>query len=384
MDSRNDDLNKALPNEILVKIGSMRASDFLSRLPETSKFYSSLYSSFLFTERNLAFNLLRKLLGRAALGELEDAESIYKLFPDLLTCRGTIYHPNRCYKDADGHDLATPIDIPFEQNPGRYKYIDRTFYQILLMNSEFEEAEAVGELMTKEEKQKQFNEVFPDGEIKKYDFDLKKAKILLQAVFDAVAQDEILKIERDENHNIKNIIMSDATRKALDALHHYAKPKAEQTIGLVFAPEFYYEALKLYDEKSDSQFKHKCDRYSFWNICVEEWLAGCLGTRFLRPHSQGLGNSLSRRGCVLADGSSVFAFRRSLGSLPGHHLFVGYYGAAGVGSARGRRVALYVSGRLFCSAFAVAFWSICQAATRAGRELTQQYLRQEKSACLIC
>jgi len=361
MDSRNDKLNQALPDDILVKIGSLRASDFLSRLPETSKFYSSLYSSFLFTERNLAPNLLRKLLGHGALGELEDAESIYKLFPDLLTCPGTIYHPNRCYKDADGHDLVTPVDIPFENHPGRYVYSDCTFYKILLMNSEFEEAEIAGQLMTKEEKQKQFNDVFPDGEIKKYGFDLGEAKKLLRAVFDAVAQDKDLKIKRDDdynNNNIKSIIMGDATRKALDALRCYAKPETEHKIGLVFAPELYCEALKLYDENSDSQFqsKRKWDRDTFWSICVEEWLAGCLGTRFLRPHSQGLGARLSRRGCILNDSSSVFAFRRSLGSIPGSHFFVSYYGASFV---RGRESRVAGS----------RFWNLCQEVTKAGENL---------------
>ena len=195
------------------------------------------------------------------------------------------------------------------------------------MHSEFEEAEETGKMMTQEEKQKQFDEVFPDGEIKKYNFDLEEAKKLLQAVFTAVAKDECLKIEYDENYNIKNIIMSDSTREVLYKLYAYAKPTSEHEIGLVFDPEFYHEALKLYDEKGD-QFKQKGDRYTFWNICIEEWLAGCLGTRFLRPHSQGLGNPPARVGCVLADGSSYFAFRRASGSIPGHHFFVGYFGVA--------------------------------------------------------
>lgn len=275
---------------------------------------------------------LRKLLGHGALGELESGEKIWRKNPYLLTCRGTIYHPNRCYIDADGNPLSQPIAIPFNQNPGRYKYIDRTYWQILLMNDEWEEALEIvkAKLMTEEEIQKQFYEVFPDGEIKKYDFDLQKAKELLQAVFDVVANDECLKIERDENNDIKNIMMGDSTREALHQLYHYAKPKSEHETGLVFDPAFYHEALKLFDEKSDGQFKQKWDAYAFWSICVEEWLAGCLGTACYRPHSRGLGNPASRSVCVLDDGKSGFSFRRASNSIPGFHFFVDYYG----GSAR--------------------------------------------------
>jgi hypothetical protein len=315
VESRIDYLS-ALPGEILLKIADTSPTAARINLSRTS----TRFPLFFFDEHKPALNLLRQLLDHGALGELEDAESLWKLFPDLLTCRGTIYHPNRIYVAGQA-----PVDIPFHQNPGRYKYIKYSFYKILLANSEFEEAEKVGHLMTQEEKQKQFYEVFPDGEIKKYNFDLEEAKRLLQTLFDAVAKDESLKIERDEDGNIKNIIMSDSTREALYKLYVYAKPKSEHDIGLVFDPAFYHEALKLYDEKC-GQFKQKWDRYPFWNICVEEWLAGCLGTGFLRPHSQGLGNPLTRRGCVLADGSSGFAFRRTADSLPGYHLFVGYYG----------------------------------------------------------
>jgi hypothetical protein len=278
---------------------------------------------------------LRKLLSYVALGELDAAKILWTEIPSLLTGYGTVYHPNRSYVDDKGDPLSPPIDIPFMQNPGSYKY-KGTPYQILLRNSEFEVAEEAGKLMASEENLKQFNEVFPDGKIIKYNFDLEEAKKLLQAVFEAIAKDECLKIERDKNYNIKKIIMSDATREALYKLYAYAKPKSESEseheIGLVFDPEFYHEALKLYDMKC-GQFKQKEDRYTFWNICVEEWLAGCLGTRFRRPHSQGLGNPESRVGCVLADGSSYLAFRRPSGSIPGSHFFVGYYGAGRCGAA---------------------------------------------------
>lgn len=317
MKSRNDSqsLLEALPKDVKNSIPLDPSS--VINLARTGRHFYALFT--LSGAYQRALSSLNKLLNHAALGELEAAEKILKLFPDLLTYRGTIYHPNRVYVKG-----LPPVAIPFHQNPGRYKYMNRTSYQILLMNSEFEEAEKVGKLMTQEEKQKQFNEVFPDGQIKKYNFDLKEAKKLLLAVCEAMAKDECLKIERDEHYIIKNIIMSDSTREALHQLYRYTRPKLEHEIGLVFDPEFYHEALKLYKEKFDHHFKQRWDRYAFWNICVEEWLVGCLGTRFLRPRIQGLDNSLTRRGCVLMDGSSVFSFRRTTNSFPRFYSFVGH------------------------------------------------------------
>ncbi len=311
-------------------------------------------------------NPLRKLLNHVALGELEAAEKIWKSAPNLLTDRGTIYYPNRTYVAGQASK-----DIPFQKNPGRYKYVNCTALQILLMNAEFEEAKRMAELMPIEAVQKQFKEVFPDGEIKKYDFDLNEAQKLLQAVFNAVATDECLKIERDTNDNIKNIIISDATQVALRQLYTYAKPKSDHEKGLVFDTQFYLAALQLYDEQCD-QFRQQWDRYAFWNICIEEWLAGCLGTGYLRAHSQGIGNSPDRRGCVLNDGSPYFAFRRVVDSLPAASFFVGYYGWRDLPSrtrfGSGHRV----------------FHNLCQATTRAGTDFIRQYLHAEKSACLIC
>jgi hypothetical protein len=315
-----------LPEDImlLLLISHLSGTEGLNLL-YTSKSFLYLKASLWKNEDWQRNHPLRKLLSHGALGELDAAKILWIKDASLLTYYGTVYHPNRSYVDDNGNSLSPPIDIPFAQNPGGYKYKNCTYWKMLVMNSEFEEAEEAGKLMTPEEKQNQFNEAFPDGKIKKYNFDLEEAKKLLQAVFEAVAKDECLKIERDKNYNIKNIIMSDATREALYKLYAYAKPKSEHEIGLVFDPEFYHEALKLYDEKC-GQFKQKVDRYTFWNICVEEWLAGCLGTRFRRPHSQGLGNPEARVGCVLADGSSYSAFRRPSDSIPGGHLFVGYYG----------------------------------------------------------
>ena len=127
----------------------------------------------------------RRVLFRS-LAELDAARPIWSEDPSLLTCYGTVYHPNRTYQDGQA-----PVDIPVYANPGRYKYVDRTFWQILMMNSEFEEAEEAGKLMTEEEKQKQFAEIFPDGKMVKYNSDLKEAKRLLQAVFKEAIKDPL-------------------------------------------------------------------------------------------------------------------------------------------------------------------------------------------------
>lgn len=69
----------------------LNTSDVFSFFRATPRSLNTVYPPFAQREDHP----LRKLLNHAALGELENAEKIWKLFPDLLTCRGTIYHPNR-------------------------------------------------------------------------------------------------------------------------------------------------------------------------------------------------------------------------------------------------------------------------------------------------
>ena len=80
---------------------------------------------------------LRKLLSHAALGEWNAASAIWSNDPSLLTCRGTVYHPN-------------PKEITPQMNPGRYKYVQRTAWQIALMNEEYELAEEIGRASCRE------------------------------------------------------------------------------------------------------------------------------------------------------------------------------------------------------------------------------------------
>ena len=358
MESRN--LSK-MPDELLLEISkSFEPTDFIN-LSKTSRHFYGLFSE----ERHLALHCLRQLLNHAALGEWEKAEGLWKLFPDLLTCRGTIYHPNRIAIEG-----AAPVEIPLDINPGRYKYMNVTAWQIALMNEEYEEAEMMGALMTVEEKQKQFIEIFPDGRMVKYDWDLKQAEKLLLAVFDEVIKDPLI----NANDLSK---MTDATNQARQAMIQYVKPQVEHKSGHVFDVNLYIKALALYDDKFQ-QFK-TWDQRSFWNIKIEEWLAAGLGTGYLRPHAQGIRNDLSRAGCILEDGSSYFSHHRPLRSLPGSHFFVGYFGPAALS-----RPILDARICLHNPLYRVFFRSLCHALTRAGTAFTQRYFRTESPAFLIC
>src|SRR3990167_7703655 len=167
--------------------------------------------------------------------------------------------------------------------------------------------------MSDDEMIKQFLEIFPDKKIKKYQWNLAKAVKLLRKVLAAIIEDKVIRAANLD-------LMNEQTRQALHALYDYVKPKPEHQIGLVFDAKIYVEALKLYGE--NMYMFAKWHHYSFWSIRVEEWLAACFGTGYLRPHAQGIQKNFPRSGCVLADHSSYFAFRRPAKSLPGAHFFV--------------------------------------------------------------
>ena len=317
MESRVDQLVdhlSDLPKDFLdTELKKQLSISGLISFPQTARCFRLFFP----VEHHDALGVLRKLLGHGVLGELDHAEGIWRISPDLLTLRGTIFFPNRSYKGADGKPLSQPVDIPFYVNPGRPKSTNRTFYQILLRNSEFEAAAKVGELMTPEEKQKQFLEIFPDGKIKKYNFDLEKAKSLLQVFFDQLVKDEKVRGEYVPDN------MGDSTKEALYAIYDYAKLQLDDETGLLFDPNFIYEAMKLYAEKAIDQFKGNWGKYNLWCIRVEEWLKACSGTGFLRSLLQGLANPLTGLGCTLVDDSSYFAFRRASNSIPAFHFLVG-------------------------------------------------------------
>jgi hypothetical protein len=304
-------------------------------------------------------NPIRRLLSHAALGEWESAEVIWTQNRSLVTCRGTVFHPNRFYEN----DQVVAV-IPATIHPGCYKYVNHNAWQIALMNEEFEEAALLGEQMSFDAKREQFREIFPTGEMVKYNWDLAEAKRRLMAVFEAIINDETL--------NENNLdVMKDATRVALYALYDYVKPAPEHKTGLVFDANIYVEALQCYEDKF-KEFKNWNQR-SFWCVRIEEPLGALLGKRYQRPHAQGIGNPLHRRGCILDDGTSYLPFRREDKKVAGVHFFVGYYGGAGRDpyAARG-----WSGARRF-------FSELVSSSNKRGRELTQLYIHQEKSACLM-
>lgn len=256
---------------------------------------------------------LRKLLSHTVLGEWEQAEAIWRKDPSLLTLRGTIYHPNRTYFGDN-----EPVTIPEEQSLGRYKHVNQTAYQIALRHGAFNEAELMGKNMPDEEKEKQILEIFPNGEMSAPQ-NLEEAKKLLGTLFEAILKDDMID---DDNLTMMNGV----TQAALQKLREHIKPNPKHQTGLVFDLNIYLAAL----QKLASNYNNVAQwRYrTFWCIRVEEMIASVLGVGDLCQHAQGIGNAAGyhRKGCLLPDKSSYFAFRRAGSSLAGFHFFVGVTG----------------------------------------------------------
>ncbi|MCW5584304.1 MAG: hypothetical protein KIT56_10635, partial [Gammaproteobacteria bacterium] len=232
-------------------------------------------------------------------------------------------------KESSSYHLK--LDLP------RYRYVDLTPFQIALRNAEWKEAEKMGQHLTLEEKQKQCNEIFPNGELKSYGCNLEIAKALLKDVYNAIIVDDV--INEDDLD-----LMTDNTRKALKQLWDAINPENHACrTGLVFDVQIYLEALGFYD--TNFHTFGTWGRRSFWSVRVEELIASCLPTVYLRAHCGGIGNvvngdiinldKLSGQGCVLSDGSSYF--NRDSNDLPGRHILVGYYGVALLSSGAGFR-----------------------------------------------
>ncbi len=316
MEPRADYISTLSEDPLRVVINKTSAFNIIN-FPNVSKYFSFFKA---LPEYKQALDDLRQLLSATALGELDNASAIWSKDPSFLSCRGTVYHPNRDYT------ISPPIDIPIEKSLGRYKYVDRTPWQILCMNEEWDEAEIAGEHMTQEEKAKQYDEIFPNGNLFRPGWNLEEAKKLLKAVFDAVINDKTI----DGNDLDK---MSDETRTALKALYAYVKPNPEHQTGLVFDANLYLAALDLFDDPKLHEWKH-C---RFWNVRVEETLASLLPTKYLRPHAQGIfQDKVERTWCILSDKSSYFSFRRSSNALPGLHFWVDVYGLPGAAHAGAR------------------------------------------------
>lgn len=250
---------------------------------------------------------LRSLLSHTALGEREQAQKIYEADPYLLTIRGTVYHPNRVYPDG-GH----PIDIPEEWSPGRHRFSDLTALQIAWANEDFAAAALMCHYLTEKEIKKQFLQVFPDAKMQ-YPQDLEIAQTILQDLLTAVIQDQTINCDDLD-------VMNTVTRNALTVLRDYIKPKLEHRQGLLVDPGIYLEARQLYNNNW-RQSLNEAQR-KFWHTRVKEMIASVLGMGYLSCHTEVSDQGLHHRGgCLLADGSSYFSFRRGLDSIPGFNFF---------------------------------------------------------------
>lgn len=312
-----------IQEQVVIKLDDALLKNIAERLPFASMIalseVSKHHAAFFLRHREF-IDPFRQLLNHGALGELEQAEALWRKRPNLLMHYGTIYHPNRIYEPN-----KPAYDIPFHHNPGRYQYLNLTYLQILLANEEYEAVDKIQTILAPAEFARQFFEVFPDGIIKKDNFNLEEANILLYNLVEAIANDETI--------NAKNFDqMNEVTKERLDAFYQYARPQSEHKTGLVFDPHLYFAALTRYHTQAKDRFKDTRSKHDFWCIRVQEWLASCLPTSYLRLHTQGLGNHTGlRRGCLLVDGSPYFPFRRTNHSLPGLHFFTGYHGGAVLG-----------------------------------------------------
>jgi len=258
-------------------------------------------NSYYIFQNNVVVTLLRHSLDHVALGEYIAAENIYLKDTNILRKKGTTsYHP------------------------GRYRYVNQTQFQIALRNEEYDEVEKMEEYLTYEEKQKQFYEVFPDGEIKSYGCDFETVKLLLENLVNVINVDKVI----NENNPDE---MTSETRIALQELHNAVNPENyhECQIGLVFDARIYLQAINLIPQISNRY--GTWHRTTFWRIRVQELIASCLSTSYLSRHTHGVYyaiytgvfKKMTRRGCkILTDNSSYFSFRRSPDFRPGFHFYV--------------------------------------------------------------
>jgi len=227
--------------------------------------------------------LLPQLLKHVARGEYDTAKEIYSKNPTVLTAKGKISHPHR------------------------FCYINQTNFQIALRNAEYKEAEKMEKHLTPEERQKQFNEIFPDGKIISYGCQFETAKALLKNVYDAIIVDDVI-------HTNNFDLMTDRTREALKALYDAVNPENynKSQIGLVFDVRIYLEALSIYNANFNTF--GTWNRRSFWCM-LEDLIVSCLPTVYLRArpnigtmvHANVVNwDKLDAQGCLLADGSSYF------------------------------------------------------------------------------
>src|SRR3990167_4372871 len=277
-----------LPAEIFTdEVAKYLDGDSKAAFALVSHFTNTLFQPLLYDKDKLP--LLKQALDHAARGEWNDVDTLLQATPELLTYRGTIQHH------------------------GRYKLVNRTIWQVALMN---DEGENVYEMFKRhfdrlpdgqnglEELTRQVQEVFPDGEMKKHEgWKLDKALNLFNAVFDAIKNDETL----NENDLDK---MNHDTQKALKAFYDYVTPKPSDsfTKGLLFDIQLFQAVVKKYD---DEFAELNWNQRIFYGVKVWDYLVRLLPTGYLRPLCQGLyyivdkKEPLSVNGCKLRTDSGI-------------------------------------------------------------------------------
>lgn len=240
------------------------------------------------------------LIQHAALGEWESAKKIWQRYPDSLMWRDSVYHPQR------------------------YHYQNRSALQIAWMNEEYGVVSEMAVQLNFEERVKQFYEVFPEGKLIKYDWNRQVAEVLLRKLFFTINQDQMITEDNLDK-------MEDETRIALQLLYDYVLPKKDKICqkGLVFDVIFYQQALKLYDINIGAL--RRLGQRKFWSVRVEEVIASCLSTGYLRAHCRGIylienEKSLNSRECRLADGTSYFSHQRNPKTIAGSDFYIDAWG----------------------------------------------------------
>jgi hypothetical protein len=294
-----DDLFSGLPNDLMLFL----LGTYLTNIVDIIHLAETSTNRYRFYQQKQEQILLNTLLTHAVFGEWKAARKIWTKCPDILKVKGTV---KRCYK-----------------------YNDHTAYQIAWRNEEDDIIAEMNQFLSAEEQKKQFDEIFPNGELIKHNWDFEHAKQLLQAVFDAVIKDTVIR-ENDMS------LMNDETRLALQALCDYLSPdkSGQYQTGLVCDVRIYQQARSCYGDNFNA-FRD-WNRRTFWCLRVEEMIATFLSTGYLRAHCQGIFNVVDKEqkvndaGCILSNGSSYFRCTEDF--LPGVHFFVTISGHVRLGS----------------------------------------------------
>jgi hypothetical protein len=299
------DLFSSLPDDIMLAL----LGTYLTNLVDIINLTQTSTNRYRFYQQNQEQILLNTLLTHAVFGEWKAARKIWTRCPNILKLKGSVKH--------------------------RYLDKNHTAYQIAWRNEEDDIIAEMNQFLSAEEQKKQFDEIFPDGQLIKHNWDFETAKKLLQNVFDAVIKDTVI----DEDNMS---LMNDETRIALQALHDYLNPdkSAHCQTGLVCDVRIYQQALSCYDDNFHA-FVDWNGRI-FWCIRVEEMIATYLSTAYLRAHCQGIynvvdkGQKVNDAGCILSNANASSYFRCTEDFLPGFHFFVNILGQLDEGWATPR------------------------------------------------